>query len=213
MQKFIYKLQLRMGGKCISNLMKYIVVGMATVFVLDQVFATFSFSSMLGLYMPAVLSGQVWRLITFIFIPPNTSLLFIVFALYFYYVIGTALENQWGSFAFYVYYFLGVIGCLISAVLTGYGTNTFLNLSLFLAFAAMFPDFQVLLFFVLPVKIKWIAYLDAAVYLYYFIMGPWTTRIQILFSLVNFFLFFGKGLFLRTKQEIGYLKHRRQWKN
>ncbi len=180
MQKFIYRLQLRMGGKCISNLMKYIVVGMATVFVLDQVFATFSFSSMLGLSMPAILSGQIWRLITFVFLPPSTSLLFIVFALYFYYVIGTTLENQWGSFAFNVYYFLGVIGCLISAVLTGYGTNTFLNLSLFLAFAAMFPDFQVLVFFFLPVKIKWLAYLDAAIYLIYFIRGPWPIRLSLI---------------------------------
>ena len=201
-----------MKGRCISNLMKYIVAGMATVFVLDRVFSTFSFSSMVSLDMAAIMHGQVWRLITFVFIPPASGVLFIVFALYFYYLIGTTLENSWGSFAFNVYYFIGVLGCIIGAAITGYGTNTFLNLSLFFAFAAMYPEFQVLLFFIIPIKLKWLAYLDAAIYLYYFIMGSWSIRIQILFSLANFFLFFGKQLYQRLGQQIRYLKNRKQWR-
>ena len=192
--------------------MKYIVAAMATVYILDRVFSTFSFSSMLSLDMAAIMHGQIWRIITFIFIPPSASIIFIVFALYFYYIIGTTIENEWGSFAFNVYYFIGILGCIIGAVITGYGTNTFLNLSLFFAFATMYPDFQVLLFFFIPIKLKWLAYLDAAIYLYYFIMGSWSIRIQILFSLANFFLFFGKQLFQRLSQQIRYLKNRRQWK-
>ncbi len=87
---------------------------------------------------------------------------FIAFSLYFYYLIGTALEREWGSFWFDVYYFCGAIGTVIAGFITGSATNYYLNMSLFFAFAALYPNFQVLLFFFIPIKIKWLAYVDAA---------------------------------------------------
>lgn len=119
----------------------------------------------------AILHGQIWRIFTFILQPPSTSILFIVFVLYFYYMIGTVLERSWGAFKFNVYFFSGVILHVIAAILIylifgyNYHMNTYyINLALFMAFAYEQPDMEVLLFFVLPIKIKWLAWFDGALF-------------------------------------------------
>lgn len=123
--------------------MKYIVFANAAVFVLDLL-SNNALISQLLLYPPFVMQGQVWRLITFIMVPPSTSMIWIIFALYFYYMIGSALEQQWGSFRFNVYYFSGAIFMIIGSFLTGtVALVSYLNLTLFLAFATFYPDFTV----------------------------------------------------------------------
>ena len=94
-------------------------------------------------------------------------------------------------------------------MLTGYGTSHYLNLSLFLAFACLYPDFEILLFFVLPVKIKYIAYLDAAYLAYRLFFLSWAGRGSVLLSFLPFFLFFGEDLFFRAKRLTWKLKNRR----
>ncbi len=134
---------------------------------------------------------------------------FIFFTLYFYYLIGTALENRWGSRRFNLYYLIGILGADLGGMLTGYGTSHYLNLSLFLAFACLYPDFEILLFFVLPVKIKYIAYLDAAYLAYRLFFLSWAGRGSVLLSFLPFFLFFGEDLFFRAKRLTWKLKNRR----
>lgn len=206
------KLERRFGKIAIPGLMRVVVVGMALVFCCDLLFP----QAMLGYYLffsPALIAqGQVWRIFTFIFLPPESSLLFIVFALYFYYFIGNALENEWGSFRFTLYYFLGIIGTIIAGLLTGGATNSYLNLSLFLAFAALYPNMQVLLFFFIPIKIKWLAYLDAALFAYQFLLGNWQTRAAILASLLNFLIFFGPDVLRQIRDNIRYRKQREDWR-
>ena len=102
----------------------------------------------------AVMHGEVWRLLTFVFIPQSTSPLGLVLTLYFYYLIGNTLENTWGDFQFNVYYLCGMLGAILAAALTGYGTSYYINLSLVFAFAKLYPDFQVLLFLLIPRKMK-----------------------------------------------------------
>ena len=95
--------------------------------------------SKLSLYMPAVLQGEVWRLITFIFVPSASTPISLLLTLYLMWLIGHTLEQSWGDFRFNVYYLLGVLGAILAAVITGWGTTYYLNLSLFFAFAMLYP--------------------------------------------------------------------------
>ena len=182
----------------ISNLMMYVVVSMAAVFVLDMLMPV-NLSSYLIFNKAAILRGQVWRLVTFMFLTPNSSIFWILFSLYFYWMIGSSLENQWGSFKFNMYYLFGMIGSILSGMITGYATNSYLNLSLFLAFALLYPNVEVYVFFVLPVKVKYLAWIDAAGLLLSFVMGTMHTRIALVMALLNLLLFFGGDMIQRIK--------------
>jgi hypothetical protein len=195
----------------ISNLMNYIVFGMATVYILDLLLPI-NLYGMLYLDRSMVLSGQIWRLLTFTILPPNSSLIFILLSLYLYWMIGIVLENQWGTVKFNMFYWTGVLGNIIAAMISGGATNHFLNLSLFLAFAVMNPDFQLTLFFFLPVKMKYLAMLDAALYLYYFITGGLSTKLMIIFALLNLFLFLGGDIINTIRREKQYWKTRRNFR-
>ena len=209
---WLYKLERKIGRFAIPNLMLAVVTGMLIVFALGFVFPTLGIFDRLSLDWPMVLQGQVWRLITFIFLPPSSSVVWIFITLYFNYLIGHTLERTWGDFKFNIYYFCGVVGNIIAAALTGYGMNSYLNLSLFFAFAALYPEFQVMLFFLLPVKIKYLALIDAAYFVLMLIVGDWATRAAILLSLVNFILFFGGDFIRLIRQQAGYRKTRRNFR-
>lgn len=192
-ERWLDKLNRKFGRYGIRNLMTFIVGGMAVVYLMELLvypMTGFSLSSVLAFNRNAVLHGQIWRLITFIFIPPDSSILFILFSLYFYWLIGNVLENQWGAFRFNLYYLCGMVCTVIAGMITGYATNSYLNLSLFLAFALMYPDYQVMVFFILPVKMKYLALLDAVGLVALFIMDSWAGRVALLVSLGNVILFF-----------------------
>lgn len=192
-ERWLDKLNRKFGRYGIRNLMTFIVGGMAVVYLMELLvypMTGFSLISVLAFNRNAVLHGQIWRLITFIFIPPDSSILFILFSLYFYWLIGNVLENQWGAFRFNLYYLCGMVCTVIAGMITGYATNSYLNLSLFLAFALMYPDYQVMVFFILPVKMKYLALLDAVGLVALFIMDSWAGRVALLVSLGNVILFF-----------------------
>lgn len=159
----------------ISDLMRYIVIGNAIVYVLMMLTARSDANALgfLSFHLSGLLHGEIWRLITFVFVPDYGSPLFLVIALYFYYWIGSTLERQWGTAKFNLYYLSGVLftvlGTILVSLITGnhYLTITgadYINLSMFLAFAVLFPDTQVLLFFFIPVKMKWLAILDGGLF-------------------------------------------------
>lgn len=118
----------KFGKYVISNLMMYIVSAMAVVFVLDMLMPV-NLTAYFMFNKAAILRGQLWRLVTFLFLSPDSSIVWILFSLYFYWMIGSALENQWGSFRFNMYYLFGMLGTIISGMITGYATNSYLNLS------------------------------------------------------------------------------------
>ncbi|NLM76500.1 MAG: rhomboid family intramembrane serine protease [Ruminococcaceae bacterium] len=192
----------------IRGLMKYIVISMGAVFVLDIVF-TGQLSSLLLFSKVAILSGQIWRLLTFIFLPPGASLLFILFALYFYYMIGEALESAWGTARFNLFYLVGIASTIVAGMITGYATNQYLNLSLFFAFAILYPEVELRLFMILPVKVKWLAWVNAAFFLYMLVISSWPQRIALLISLANIALFFWPDLYNR----IHNWRRRRDWQS
>ena len=204
----------------VPNLMLYIVIGNVIVFVLDM-FSRYSFSHMLTFVPYYIFHGQIWRLVTFIFVPEGSKLFFVAISLYFYYFIGNALEREWGSARFTVFYGIGVlvniaVGLVLSFL---YGLNYpwpvvsmyYINMSLFFAFAALYPDLQVLLFFIIPVKVKWLAWLDAAMFafdIFFSIFSrQWITAVLPLVALLNYFIFFWDDLMTvvrRTSQRAAY---------
>lgn len=199
--KLLNKLERKFGKFAIKNLMGYIVFANAAVYLL------FMFNppiiNNLVLYPSRVLSGEVWRLITFLFIPPTTTkfVLFVIFALYIDYLIGSSLEQQWGTFKFNIYYLVGVIGTIIGAFLTGVPMdNYYLNISLFFAFTKLFPDFQFVLFFILPVKVKYLGWIAWGFFVFNFVIGSTSVRVAIIAAIINYILFFGKETLTGRKQ-------------
>ena len=169
--KWVYKLERKFGRICIPHLMLVIIAGQAMVYLANLLNPDILLLSRFSLNWAAVMHGEVWRLFTFVFIPQSTSPLGLVLTLYFYYLIGNTLENTWGDFQFNVYYLCGMLGAILAAALTGYGTSYYINLSLFFAFAMLYPDFQVLLFFIIPIKMKYMALFSGALCLIDLLMG------------------------------------------
>lgn len=199
--KFFYDLERKYQRYAIKNLMYYIVIlyGIGLVLYMAQPYFYWDY---LCLNPIAILHGQIWRIVTFLIYPPAigsmkmTSVFVGVIALFMYYSLGQTLENIWGAFRFNVFFFMGVIGQVLASLvvylLLGqpvFMTTGFLNFSIFLAFAIYFPDAQFLLFFVLPIKAKWLAVAECAVYLYSFVFGPLSTRLEIIMSLANVIIF------------------------
>ena len=206
-----YNLERKLRRYAISDLMKYVVFGQGILYALMMVMPTLGYRlySLMRLTRAGVFSGQIWRLVTFIFVPPSTSSpLFVLFSLYFYYMIGMGLERRWGKVKFNLYYLIGMLAAVVACLLTGYAGNTYLNLSLFFAYAAMFPNEEVLLFMILPIKMKYLALLDAALYAYEFLRGSASTRITIVLCLANVFLFLGGDLIHTIRREARYWKTR-----
>jgi len=205
-----YNLERKLRRYAISDLIKYVVYGQGILYALMMIMPTLGYRlySLMTLTRRGLFDGQIWRLVTFIFVPPSSSPLFILFSLYFYYMIGMSLERRWGKVKFNLYYLIGMLAAIVACLLTGYAGNTFLNLSLFFAFTAMFPDEEVLLFMILPIKMKYLAVLDAAIYTYQFIVGNASTRITIVLCLLNVFLFLGGDLINMIRRESRYWKTR-----
>lgn len=169
---WISKLERKLGKFAIPNLMFYIIILYVVGFGLDLLAPGF-YDQYLALNAYAILHGQVWRIVTFIIQPPSTSLLFVVFTMYLYYMIGRELEYVWGTFRFNLYFFMGVVFHVIAALLIylilhvslPIGTY-YLNMSLFFAYAAVYPNQQFLLFGILPLKVKYLAWIDGAYFAY-----------------------------------------------
>ena len=120
--QWLDRMDRKFGKYAISNLMMYIVAFMAAVFVLDMLMPV-NLTAYLVFNKAAILRIQLWRLVTFLFLSPDSSIVWILFSLCFYWMIGSALENQWGSFRFNMYYLFGMLGSIISGMITGYATT------------------------------------------------------------------------------------------
>ena len=187
----------------IRNLMLYIVIGNALIYLLSMMDTTYMLRYYLVFSADGVLRGEIWRLITFIFVPYNTGILGLFLMLYFEYFIGRLLEQAWGKGKFTVYYLLGmvllILYSLIIRLITGrdvYSDATYLNLSMFFVFATLWPETRVFLFFFIPIKVTWLAYAEALLYLYFMISGH---TLMPLIGVLNYFLFCGDELFSRIQ--------------
>lgn len=212
--KWLSRLELKYGRYAIRNLTQYLIGINIAVYVIVVVTLDPSF---LFLIPNEVLRGQVWRLVSFIFLPETTNPIWVFLQLYLLYFIGTAIEGVWGRFKYNLFYFCGMIITIIAAFISGLGvTGLYLNLSLFLAFATLFPEQELLFFFVLPIKVKFLGLLEVAFALYQFVMavriGAWYIVAAIVASFVNYLLFFGGDIikWLRMKKQV-YMNRKRYY--
>jgi ribosomal protein L37AE/L43A len=229
----IRKLERKFGKYAIHDLMKYVTILYILgffVYIIGQARGVDFYSAYLSFNVDAILSGQIWRIVTWLIQPLDSSLLFMVIAVYLYYMIGTNLERVWGSFRFNLFYISGVIFNIIAAVLiyiifyvisggalhANYPiTLEYINLSMFFAFAAIYSDVELLLFFVLPIKVKYIAWAYAAIEIFgvaetffdgYVLLGS-CQLIVLVVSLLNFIIFW---LDARKYRGGGRVNRRRQ---
>lgn len=210
MQKFLSQMEWKLNRYAIRGLMKYLCIAMLGVFILDFLPLPREASEILYFSRDRILQGEIWRLVTFVLLPPTGSLLWIAISLYFYYFLGTSLENRWGSARFNLFYLLGILCNILAGFITGYATNHYLNLSLLLCFAMLYPEQEFMLMMFLPLKVKWIGLADAVLLLFYFLMGSWADKLGIVVSLAPFFLFMGRDGLVEMKMMWKRLKYRMQ---
>lgn len=215
---FLNRAERKYGKYAIKNLSLYIIIGYVIGYALEYLLPTVYSYITLDPYL--IIHGQIWRIVTWILSPPSSLSIFTIIMLFFYYSIGTSLERTWGAFRYNVYILSGVVFTVIGAFviyfilkLTTAGqfgldpsdsamceylgtyissmfSTYYINMSIFLAFAASYPDMQVLLYFIIPIKVKWIALLDVVLLVYDFVVSGWPLRTAIIASLLNFIVFF-----------------------
>lgn len=188
-------------NKGVRNLMLFVALGNLIVYVFQMADPSGALVSALRFQGGKILHGQVWRLFTYIFIPDSggsnvfSSALFLAIMLFFYYQIGRILENRWGTLKFNAYYLCGILITDIAALIMGVGATVYyLNLSLVLAFATICPEDRVLLFFIIPLKMKWLAWFYFGITIFDFFAVPFPFNLFPIFALLNYFLFFGSDI-------------------
>ena len=216
------KLERKFGKYAIPGLIRFLILGYGIGLIIQVTNPVNLAYLSLNPYL--ILKGEVWRLVTWLVIPPGTTnLFFFLLMCYFYYMIGMQLENVWGAWKFNVYVFGGIFFTILGAFLlmgyyylvdydiirlgeeiyfagrfggmTFYGafigafSTYYVNMSLFLAFAATFPDMQVLIMFIIPIRVKWLAVIYAVMLFYYCLSGGIAQWVVIGSSLLNFLLF------------------------
>ena len=218
---FLNKMERKFGRHAIHNLSAYIIALYAAGYVLLM------FSPQILGYLTLepglILRGQVWRLVTWVIVPPSSLDIFTIIMLFFYYSIGNTLEHTWGAFRYNVYIFTGIIATALGAFLLYFilGGNIlfgsalfstyYINMSIFLAFAAMYPEMRVMLYFLIPIKMKWMGMVYGVFILYSFVKSSWVGKVPIIASLFNFIVFF---LMTRNYKRVspGEINRKRKYK-
>ena len=221
--KWLDKLERKYGRYYIPNLMlKVILLSTIVYFITFYIIQDRNYINGLTLDRARILKGEVWRLFSFIFIPPmNNSLIIVALYLYFDYLAGVNLEHEWGEFKFNIYFLFGMIGTIIVSFITGVpATGAYVSTSIFLAFAKLFPNFVVYVFFILPVKMKWIGYFTWSGIILNFVLrivgGNIMSAFLVVIPLINYFLFFGVGNYksakMRTNSKIRKIEYDKAFK-
>lgn len=193
------KLERRFGRLALPRVTLYLVVGQVLFYVLGAFDP--GLLPLLELEGAQVLRGEVWRLVTFLFVPPLAHPIFAFFAWYLFYLMGSALEHQWGAFRYNAFLLIAWAATLaVAFAMPAHPTgNAYIGGSVFLAFAWLYPDFELYLFFVLPVKIRWLALVTWIWYGIRVLTGSWTERLLVLASILNILVFFGREMLARAR--------------
>lgn len=228
-ETLLEKAERRLRRYAIPDLINYIVVAMAAVFVFDTFFSPilgFNLSYYLMFSWPLILRGQIWRLVTFIIVPPAARLLTAILSLYFYWMVGNALANRWGTFRFEVFYLTGMLISVLVGIAGAYVipggmamaqylptvTNDYLNMSMFLALALIFPDMELVLFFILPVKMKWLALIDLVLLVLSALRTGPLGWLMLVAATTNVALFFWRNAVQLVQDAIRRYKWRQNWR-
>ncbi len=196
----------------IPNLAYILVIGNVAVYLLDMLtYSGVAVSSLLSFDRALILQGQVWRLITFIFTTWNQNMIYFLLGMYFLWFLGTSLEREWGTAKFNCYYGLGLLLTIITGLFTGYASTGYLETTLFLAFATLYPDTQFLLFFIIPIKAKYLGWFSGIMlglsFLQSLIRLDMGGAVLVLISVFNYLLFFWDELMYQAGRIRGRAKH------
>ncbi|MGI6107706.1 MAG: hypothetical protein ACOX8B_07190 [Lachnospiraceae bacterium] len=218
---FIDRLERRLGKYAIHNLVLILVVINTVGFALSLFWP--AFPAMICWSMQLMGRGQIWRLITWLAMPlysGQTGLFYYIIFIFLYYSIGSTLERAWGAFRLNVYVFTGILGHILGAVLVyllfGYDALTlnpnYLYMSLFLGLALTYPDAQFLLYFIIPIKAKYLAIIEVIFLILGAVSGSPSDWVMIIMSLINvaLFMFF---LFPHSRFNPADLKRRREFRS
>jgi len=211
---FLDRLERRFRKYSISNITAIVAAGMVIFYVLS--FVNPKIIEFIDYDPQKILSGEIWRLITYIFVPRSSNILFLFLEVLFFYWVGTGLELRWGSFKFTLYYLGGLLGTVIATLLVGvlggmdiiiaaYSVTSFFSMNLFLAFAWYYGEEVIRIMFILPVKVKWLAIIDAILILNALAWASWGARITMLASMLNLLIFYISVLSQRAKNKKRYL--------
>ena len=210
------KLERRIGFVAVPGLLRYVGFLTALVFVLEKVNP--GYLRLLDLDPVAVMHGQVWRLITYIFIPQMASMLplpdwvNVAFYVLFLWWMGNGLESAWGAFKLTIFYLLGMIGTTVAAFFFGAAFSNFmLTTSLFFAFAQFYPDLVIYFAYILPLKVKWIAWFSAAILLMQVIVGSMQFRAAAICAMANYLIFFGPSIIRDARHRRDVTERRRRF--
>ena len=192
--RLIDKLERALGRFAIPHLTLAIVIGQVGVFFAE--FMGRADPTMFFLEPTLALHGQWWRFVSFLLIPPSTSLVFIAFTWWMFFLMGSALEEYWGDFRYNLFLFTGYALTVGLTILQpdSLVSNTFIGTTVFLAFAYINPNFELLIFFILPIKIRWLALVTWLYYGFQIAVGSWSTRLQVLAAIGSVLIFFGRDI-------------------
>ena len=179
----------------IPNLMLYVSLGCGLVYLISSITQSTILYNLLVFDRGAILHGQIWRLFTYPLTFYHSNVLLMALMLYCYYSLGRAMESLWGTLRFNLFYFCGIVLMDIYCLLFGGQADvTYLNMSLFLSYATLFPNAGFLFLFVIPVKAWIFALVDLALVVYGLLVYPFPYNLFSVISLANYFLFFGKDV-------------------
>jgi hypothetical protein len=207
------RLEAKFGRYAPSNVTIGLIVGQVFTFVATQVNSeknALDILERLQLYPEKVLAGEWWRVITFVFSPPGSIVILAFLFWYMFYLMGSTLEATWGKFRYALFLLIGYVATVAAAFGAYFivgpaggampATNVFLETTVFLAFARLYPDFTIYIFFVLPVKIRWLALIQWLMYGWFFTIGGTMERCMILAAIANYLVFFGFEIWGDAKQ-------------
>ena len=206
---WITKLERKYGRFCIPNLINILIGGQILVYAIE-LFVNQYISFYLSLSRSALFAGQIWRLFTFVLVPfSGGGPLSVVLGIYFTWFVGSALEREWGDFRYTGYLLSGVLGTVLGCLLTGVTASTYcLSLSLLLAFAMLYPEVQLLLFFVIPIRVKYFGVFAAVLWVFSFLGASLPGKLDYLLSMLNVWLFFAPMVYRSLRAWV----RREQWK-
>lgn len=202
------KLEKKLGKYAIPNLINYLIGGyiIGYLFMFGSTISNINFTALMTLEPYYIIHEfQLWRLVTWVLVPPQENILFAIIMMIFYWQLGRVLEQTIGTFRFNVYIFGGIICTIIGAfalygiyyaingvpiLMSAYFSTYYINMSIFLAFAVCYPNMEIYLYFLIPIKMKWMAVVYAIFIVYDFFIVGWAGKVAIFASLFNFILFF-----------------------
>ncbi len=222
MGNFINDLERKYGKYAIPEMTKIIII----TYIVGYLFYFFKATDFVSFDPYMITHGQIWRVFSWVLMPPSAPGIASIIMLLFFFSIGTAMERTWGDFRYNLYIFSGIIFTIIAAFAMyfiarlgiqaegveylmysqalGYRialcvTTYYISASVFLAFAATYPDVQVMLYFLIPIKIKWLGIIDLVYIFLQLLIVSWYGKIIILASLLNLIIFYFMAMSKRTK--------------